>query len=627
MLPPGNWLLPPNKRAVFAEKFEKDLSFFRLIFLLINRSSPIKNIDLIWRESEGTGAKEVRQYASGVVQALEESFSGYLTFERKDPTPRFCRIISDEGRRYAESCGRCDSAAMDRVGQSGRAEIYRCHAGLTDIAVPVISEGKHIATLFAGQVHTEPPSKAGFARIRRQIRHLAYIDQRELKDAYWRVPVVSQQDLERTVRILEIFADYIATSWSRLNQALESFQRRMHAAQLHRKELAHLLLEDDGAERQRITELARELGLSHYPNRVLIVQPEEEMVLAPADKTGDLDFARILQAVEETCKPPENALSAYLRGRGLCVLFWDRSDGAGGPSDFQARRLAQRILSRLAERTGAPVRIGIGRIKKDWRQLRESYHEAKVALAESNSQIAVCGLSAHAVRDLSEKTEEACRLLAERRLKEALALLLSLPILARRSLRQPADAVAATRRFLVSLVEPLGQTALKLGCERTAVLEWNSECLEAVELSPTHFHLYESWAAACQRLVDSVDRLYAGKHEKLVGRVQQIVRRELERGRDSSRLGLASLAASLGVSAGHLSRTFKRVTGETLERYLMRARVERAQQLLLDPASRVSEVAEQCGFCNPAYFARVFRRFKGCSPRQFSKHPAQAVTA
>ena len=98
MLPPGNWLLPPNKRAVFAEKFEKDLSFFRLIFLLINRSSPIKNIDLIWRETGGAGIKGVQQYTSGTLQALEEAFSGYLTFERKDPTPRFCSIISGEGQ-------------------------------------------------------------------------------------------------------------------------------------------------------------------------------------------------------------------------------------------------------------------------------------------------------------------------------------------------------------------------------------------------------------------------------------------------------------------------------------------------------------------------------------------------
>lgn len=627
MLPPGNWLLPPHKRAVFAEEFEKDLSFFRLIFLLINRSSPIKNIDLIWRESGGARMKPAQQFTSGTTQALEEAFSAYLTFERKDPTPRFCTIISDEGRRYAESCGLSDSAAMDRVGQSGRTEIYRCHAGLTDIAVPVISEGQHIATLFAGQVHTKPPSKAGFARIRKQTAHLGYINPKELEQAYWQVPVVSQPDLERAVRVLEIIAGYIATSWTRLNEALESFQRRMHAAQLHRKELAHLLLEDDGAEQERITELARELGLSHYPNRVLIVQPEEEVMLSSTDKTRDLDFTRILQAVEDTCKPGENALSAHLRGRGICVLFWERGAANGGLSDLQARRLAQRILNRLAERTGAPVRIGIGRVKKDWRQLRDSYHEAKVALAESDSQIAFCGLPVHAVRDLSKKSEEACRLLAERRLKEALALLLSLPMLVRRSLREPADSVAATRRFLVSTVEPLSQTALKLGCERAAVLEWNCECLEAVELSPTHFHLYERWAAACQRLVESVERLYAGKHEKLVSRVQQIVHRELERGQNSSRLSVPSLAAGVGVSAGHLSRTFKRVTGETLERYLMRARIERAQQLLLDPASRVCEVAEQCGFCNPAYFARVFRRLKGCSPRQFSRQPARAGNA
>lgn len=80
----------------------------------------------------------------------------------------------------------------------------------------------------------------------------------------------------------------------------------------------------------------------------------------------------------------------------------------------------------------------------------------------------------------------------------------------------------------------------------------------------------------------------------------------------------------IGVSAGHLSRTFRRVSGLTFERYLMEKRVERAQRLLLDPVSRVSDVAERCDFCNPAYFARVFRKLSGCSPTEYSKNPIHA---
>jgi AraC-like DNA-binding protein len=32
-------------------------------------------------------------------------------------------------------------------------------------------------------------------------------------------------------------------------------------------------------------------------------------------------------------------------------------------------------------------------------------------------------------------------------------------------------------------------------------------------------------------------------------------------------------------------------------------------------------VAELCGFCNPAYFASVFKKYALCTPRRFASQP------
>ena len=133
--------------------------------------------------------------------------------------------------------------------------------------------------------------------------------------------------------------------------------------------------------------------------------------------------------------------------------------------------------------------------------------------------------------------------------------------------------------------------------------------------------LQELWVGAADAIIDSVAHLYSGKHDKLIGRAQVLIARRLENNEGLAAVSLDSIAAAIGVSAGHLSRTFKKIAGVTFERYLMMKRVERARQLLLDPLSRVSEVAEKCDFCNPAYFARVFRKVAGCSPTEFSKDP------
>jgi hypothetical protein len=52
-----------------------------------------------------------------------------------------------------------------------------------------------------------------------------------------------------------------------------------------------------------------------------------------------------------------------------------------------------------------------------------------------------------------------------------------------------------------------------------------------------------------------------------------------------------------------------RTTGVTLEQFLIRQRVELDKRTLLDPRFNVAEVAERCGFCNPAYFASVFKKY------------------
>jgi len=35
----------------------------------------------------------------------------------------------------------------------------------------------------------------------------------------------------------------------------------------------------------------------------------------------------------------------------------------------------------------------------------------------------------------------------------------------------------------------------------------------------------------------------------------------------------------------------------------------------------VAEVADRCGFCNPAYFASVFKKYMHCTPRAYASNP------
>jgi hypothetical protein len=49
-------LLSTFKGKSLAEQFENDLRFFQLLLVLINKSCPIKSVDLMWKSSEPAGS-------------------------------------------------------------------------------------------------------------------------------------------------------------------------------------------------------------------------------------------------------------------------------------------------------------------------------------------------------------------------------------------------------------------------------------------------------------------------------------------------------------------------------------------------------------------------------------------
>ena len=74
---------------------------------------------------------------------------------------------------------------------------------------------------------------------------------------------------------------------------------------------------------------------------------------------------------------------------------------------------------------------------------------------------------------------------------------------------------------------------------------------------------------------------------------------------------------ALPFSAGYVKKVFKKETGLTPLQYLTDKRLENAASNLAMSGGRgnISEIAYQCGFSEPLYFSRLFKRKYGVSPR------------
>ena len=84
-------------------------------------------------------------------------------------------------------------------------------------------------------------------------------------------------------------------------------------------------------------------------------------------------------------------------------------------------------------------------------------------------------------------------------------------------------------------------------------------------------------------------------------------------------LDVETLARAEHVSAGHLSRAFRRAYGESPYSYLMTRRIERAMALLRRGDSSVTEVCSAVGCASLGTFTTRFTELVGVSPGAFRR--------
>jgi transcriptional regulator of acetoin/glycerol metabolism len=87
----------------------------------------------------------------------------------------------------------------------------------------------------------------------------------------------------------------------------------------------------------------------------------------------------------------------------------------------------------------------------------------------------------------------------------------------------------------------------------------------------------------------------------------------------AERVSTERLAAIAGLSVFHFARAFKQSQGMTPHSYLLHRRIVRAQELLGETESTLSEIALVSGFADQSHLARHFRERVGVSPAIFRR--------
>lgn len=96
----------------------------------------------------------------------------------------------------------------------------------------------------------------------------------------------------------------------------------------------------------------------------------------------------------------------------------------------------------------------------------------------------------------------------------------------------------------------------------------------------------------------------------------------------SEKIGPKTFANLTRLSTSHFARAFHATVGEAPYAYLIRQRVERAKEIMLETDFPLAQIALDCGLADQAHMTRLFSRIVGMSPAAWRRtHLAAAPRA
>ena len=105
--------------------------------------------------------------------------------------------------------------------------------------------------------------------------------------------------------------------------------------------------------------------------------------------------------------------------------------------------------------------------------------------------------------------------------------------------------------------------------------------------------------------------------------VVETVRAEIAKGVSDCGFSLKACLKKLPLNYDYIRKLFKKEVGVTPADYLLKERMALAKQLLTSGVSNkfspysISQIAEACGYSEPLYFSRVFKKYYGVSPSEY----------
>ena len=111
---------------------------------------------------------------------------------------------------------------------------------------------------------------------------------------------------------------------------------------------------------------------------------------------------------------------------------------------------------------------------------------------------------------------------------------------------------------------------------------------------------------------------------KLISQIKSIIVDQIHHSHEVLKVNFSTLlAANLNHDYSYLSRLFSSVEGITIERYVLKQKIERVKELIFYKELTLSEIAFEMNYSSVAHLSAQFKKETGMTPTQFKDQSKQ----
>ena len=88
---------------------------------------------------------------------------------------------------------------------------------------------------------------------------------------------------------------------------------------------------------------------------------------------------------------------------------------------------------------------------------------------------------------------------------------------------------------------------------------------------------------------------------------------------DKKKIKISVIAGEFNMSSNYVSVFIKKHAGISIQSYVMQTKIKMAERLLKQTNLNFSEVSQKLGFTDSSHFTKIFKKYKGVTPKYFRK--------